>query len=530
MKITDSLVEKFIREVWGRTDGSRRAWLIIACLTLFRLLYIALAPVTSQEVYYWLYSKHPDFAYLDHPPMIAYSIYLGTQLFGDNGFAIKFMAVVWSLLTNIFLYLTVVRGLPEIPSKEAGQRGILAVLLYNLTLFAHAFAIIQQPDAALLFFWLLVIFFVQEFQLTGRARNLTYAGVALGLGMLCKYTAVALLPGVLIALLLTPRGRVSFLTPYPWLALALAGLVFSPVIFWNWDHDWSSFQMQFQDRGGEITSQKTIRFNYFLQLLGTQLAMLMPLVFVLLIRFYCRMAARWRDYPQAHFYFLSGIFLIAGFVLISFTTKVKVHWLLPGYLGVILGIVAVFGSSLAFGSRWFKRGAAFSLGLIGLCHGLFLLPGFQIFQVNSWSGWRELTAEVVRLQAELGGPDKVFLFADSHKTAAYLTFYSPDQQRTYAQNIYGQFAKQFSVWGEPETLFGKNALFISSRAELSAGEASQFPRYFDAVTRVAKFSYPLISIGDDPVRDVYCFLGVNYHLPPDHVRQKPIQMQGSDDS
>lgn len=520
---------KIIREQWSRTGDSGQAWSIIACLALFRLIYIALAPVTSQEVYYWLYSKHPDLAYLDHPPMIAYSIYLGTQLFGDNGFGIKFMAVIWSLLTNIFLYFTVVRGLSATSAKDAAHIGIVAVLLYNLTLFAHAFAIIQQPDAALLFFWLLVIFFVQEFELTGRARNLICAGLALGLGMLCKYTAVALLPGVLIALLLTPRGRGSLVTPYTWLALAFAGLVFSPVIYWNSHHDWVSFQMQFQDRGGEITSQKTIHIKYFFQLLGTQLAMLMPLVFVLLVRFHYHMAARWRDYPQAHFYFLSGIFLIAGFVLISFTAKVKVHWLLPGYLGVILGIVVVFRSSVWFGSRWIKRGAAFSLGLIGLCHGLFLVPGFQIFQVNSWSGWRELTTEVVQLQEQLGGPDKVFLFADSHKTAAYLTFYSPDQQRTYAQNIYGQFAKQFNVWGEPDTLQGKDALFVSSRSELSPGEASQLASYFDSVTRVAKFSYPLISVGDEPARDVFCFLGTNYHLPPGHGRQKPIPIQSSDE-
>ncbi len=359
-----------------------------------------------------------------------------------------------------------------------------------------------------------MIFWVQEFQLTGKAIYLIYAGIGLGLGMLSKYTAVALLPGILLALLLTDSGRRSLLSPYPWVAVGLAAIVFSPVVFWNAGHEWVSFQMQFHDRGDEIASQTKIQFKYFFQLLGTQLAMLMPLVFVLLIRFYYRMAARWRECPQAHFYCLSGVFLIVGFVLISFTTKVKVHWLLPGYLGVVLGIVVVFGSSLSFRSTWIKLGTGFSLALIGLCHSLFLVPGFQIFQVNSWSGWPELTAQVVALQRELGGPDRVFLFADSHKTAAYLTFYSADHKRTYAQNIFGEFAKQFSVWGRPESLQRKKGLFVSSRPELSDGENRQLEKYFDKVTKVAKFTYPLISVGDKPTRDVYCYLGTGYRLRP----------------
>lgn len=499
------------REFWR---PSRQVWSFIIGLTLCRLVYIAFAPVTSQEVYYWLYSRHPALAYVDHPPMIAVSIFIGTWLFGDNSFGIKFMGVVWSLLTNIFLYLTVVRGLSPSSRGNAEKLGILAVGLVNLTLFAHAFAVIQQPDAALLFFWLLVIFFVQEFQLTGSGAFLPTAGLALGLGMLCKYTAIALLPGILLALLLTSRGRRSLLTPYPWLALILAAFVFSPVIYWNWNHEWASFRMQFNDRGGEIVATQSIHFKYFFQLLGTQLAMLMPLVFILMIQFYYRITAQWREYPQAHLYFLSGVFLIAGFVLISFTSKVKVHWLLPAYLGVVPGIVIVLRSGLSFNLPWIRRGAWFSVVLIGLCHGLFLIPGFQIFQVNSWSGWRELTTQVEQLQAQLGGPDQVFLFADSHKTAAYLTFYTKDHQRTYAQNIFGQFAKQFNVWGEPESLQDKSALYVTSTAELPLGEAEALGKYFDRVTQVAKFTYPLISVGDESTRDVYCYLGTHYHVQP----------------
>ena len=40
-------------------------------------------PVFSQEACYWCYSQHPAPAYFDHPPMVAWMIWLGTQAFGD---------------------------------------------------------------------------------------------------------------------------------------------------------------------------------------------------------------------------------------------------------------------------------------------------------------------------------------------------------------------------------------------------------------------------------------------------------------
>lgn len=486
---------------------SFRVWLIIAGLTLFRLVYIAFAPITEQEAYYWLYSQHPDMAYVDHPPMVAYSIYLGTRLFGDTVFGIKFLAVIGALVTNILLYNTVQRALPGIPRLESIQIGILALVTYNLTLFAHAYAIIQQPDSALLLFWLVVIYFVQEFQLTGRRMNLVYAGIGLGLGLLCKYTAAALLPGVFIALLFSAQGRRVLLSPYPWVAVLLSVLLFSPVIYWNWQQGWVSFQMQFVERGDTISSN-SVQLKYFLQLVLTQLVMLMPLVFLFLPRFFYRMIRRWKEYRAAQFYFLSGVFIIVGFTLISFISHVKTNWLLPGYLGVILGIVLVYRSRITIRFPWI------SCGLIVLCHILFLFPGLQILKINSWSGWDELTHEIIELQDKLGGPNQVFIFSDSHKISSYISFYSPGHQRTYAKNIYGVFSKQFTVWGVPEALTGKSGLMISSEPELPPADKAQLERYFDRISPIGKFTYPLISFGGNATREVYCFLGTNYRLHP----------------
>lgn len=491
-----------------------RAWLLIAGLTVFRLVFIAFAPVTSQEAYYWLYSRSLDLSYADHPPMIGLSIFVGTFLFGDNAFGIKFMAVVWSFLTNVLLYITARRALVELSPEQRANTAFCALVIYNLTLFAHAFAVIQQPDSALLFFWLAVLYFVQEFQRTQRGTCFLYAGIALGASLLCKYTAVAILPGIFVAMLLTAQQRRALLSVYPYAAVVLAVLIFLPVLYWNANHEWISFTMQFSHRGQEAASGGGLHIRYFLQLLATQLAMLTPLVFVLFVKSCFTLSKRWRDFPGVHLYFLSGAFLIFGFVLISFTSKVKLHWLLPAYSGAILAIAYLYRGTGLWASVWVRRGAVFSLVLIVCCHLLLVIPGFQIFQVNSWSGWHQFTREVTDLQESLGGRDKVFLFADSHKTAAYLTFYSEGHQPAYAQNIIGGFAKQFSVWELPAGLQGKSGLYVSSRAQLMPDERTLMEAHFDQVSEVAKFEYPLISIGDPPVRAIYCFLGTRYHRKP----------------
>jgi len=38
----------------------------------------------SDEAYYWSYSQRLDWGYLDHPPMIAVLIKLGSSLFGGE--------------------------------------------------------------------------------------------------------------------------------------------------------------------------------------------------------------------------------------------------------------------------------------------------------------------------------------------------------------------------------------------------------------------------------------------------------------
>jgi hypothetical protein len=60
-----------------------------------------------------------------------------------------------------------------------------------------------------------------------------YLGITLGIGLEVKYTIVGLILGIGVAVLLTPSLRMELRTKYPWIAAALALLIWAPNLIWQ---------------------------------------------------------------------------------------------------------------------------------------------------------------------------------------------------------------------------------------------------------------------------------------------------------
>ena len=58
-----------------------------------RVFFLFNHDLQAEEAYYWNYSVHLDFGYIDHPPLVAVLIKLSTTLFGLNEFAVRFPAL-----------------------------------------------------------------------------------------------------------------------------------------------------------------------------------------------------------------------------------------------------------------------------------------------------------------------------------------------------------------------------------------------------------------------------------------------------
>src|SRR5215471_155717 len=80
----------------------RLGYLCIAVLLLARWIYIASGTIqlAEDEAYQWLWSKHLALSYFSKPPLIAYTQFFGTLLFGDTVFGIRFFSPVIAALLS----------------------------------------------------------------------------------------------------------------------------------------------------------------------------------------------------------------------------------------------------------------------------------------------------------------------------------------------------------------------------------------------------------------------------------------------
>ena len=57
-------------------------WIVILASTLLRLVLAAGLGADTNEAYYYAYTRHPDWSYFDHPPMVALIVELGVTFAG----------------------------------------------------------------------------------------------------------------------------------------------------------------------------------------------------------------------------------------------------------------------------------------------------------------------------------------------------------------------------------------------------------------------------------------------------------------
>ena len=210
--------------------------LAIIYLLLLRLVYLGQIELAPQEAYYWNYAQHLDIGYLDHPPLVAWLI-AATLAFGDGEFFVRLPAVLaWTVM--LVFAVAFVR---DLAGRGAALRS--ALLLATLPFF-FGIGVMITPDAPLAAAWAAALFFLQRALLGGRRAAWLGAGVAIGIGMLAKYSMVLLPAAAFVFMLVDAGSRRALLSPWAWGGVLIALLTFSPVIAWNLQHDWASFSFQ----------------------------------------------------------------------------------------------------------------------------------------------------------------------------------------------------------------------------------------------------------------------------------------------
>ena len=100
------------------------AYGLIAVAAALRVIFAGSVELLPEETYYWSYSQHLDLSYLDHPPMVAWLIKIGTTLFGQTEFGVRFGALCCGAVASAFVY--------RLARNLFGSECALAALLLSL--------------------------------------------------------------------------------------------------------------------------------------------------------------------------------------------------------------------------------------------------------------------------------------------------------------------------------------------------------------------------------------------------------------
>ena len=460
-------------------EQSRAVAFLIVGFSLLRFALAAIVPLLPQEAYYWTWSRVPDWSYFDHPPLASYSIMLTTAVFGQTAFGIKSAAVLWSIGWNV-LWARLI--LDMFGDRKLAFWSLLAL---NLTIVYEVLGFGPTPDGPLLFAWVGTIWAVWRLSATAEGRWWFVAGAFMGLSWLGKYSGALLGPIVLLYLLTSPQQRFWLARPHPYLAFLLAIVVFSPVLIWNVQHDWASLTFQSSRRLNEMSGFKP---RYFLMLVVQQFLIVTPYLFIVSIASLVREFRGWLTRgidDSVRLLLISAAVPLLLFTGISFRSIVKINWLAPAFWPlIVLGIRHLLARSDR--ERRMVWGLASSAAVLVIGAAISAVPNLPIpGDLNSWSGFREAAARVDRLEAGIRAEGKdSFVFSPYYKTSSLIWFHRSGQQRTYAQDIYGEKALEYDYFPADRDLRGATGILVITDQAQSKLDLERLKPYFDAVTPV----------------------------------------------
>jgi 4-amino-4-deoxy-L-arabinose transferase-like glycosyltransferase len=382
-------------------------------------LWLALAmDLDGDEAYYAFWAHWPSLAYLDHPPGVALSIWLGEAIFGPTVLGVRAFALATQLAVAAALWRTTRLLIPH--NRNAAP---VAVIWYSLSLVA-ATSFVATPDAPSTLFWTLAVWSAAEATTRDRPNWWLAVGLFAGLGLVGKYTNAWLGIGLVAYLLLTPDGRSQLRTWQLWAGGFLALVVFSPVLWWNATHAWRSFLFQ----GARITSVETKLGALLPEFLISQAALTGPILMV------CSMLGiiAWaigharQSGAKLALPILTSLPLLLYFVVHSLHARVEANW--PQPVLPMMTIVAAW-VVVSLKSRFWPPALVVAQSVLGLA-----LVGFVTIQAifhpldlgiadrtRMLRGWSDLTAEV-RALADANGA-KSILVDGSYRLSGEVFFY-----------------------------------------------------------------------------------------------------------
>ncbi len=432
-----------------------RALQVLAAGTVIRLVMAALVPLTNDEAYYWEWSHRLAAGYFDHPPAIAWLVALGP----DTALGVRLGAVLAGTLAGFAL----IRTARRLGGDDAAW---WAALIFSCLPLAAAGYVLATPDAPLFLALAWTLHAVVEAlsaPVGSRAslRWWTVAGIAIGVAMLSKYTAVLVPMAIALSFALHAPLRARFRESGPWVAVVVASLVLSPNLWWNATHEWASFAFQLgHGLGAPKSAGVAAVLQRELNLVGGQAGLASPILFVLLVGAVWR-ALRARDDGIARLLGTVSVFVLLFFAWSATRKNVEANWPAAAWLPAM--ILLAVETARGYRAAWLRSGLWFGGVLVVVVYvdaTTLLAPRLglrprrdPVSQAYGWDGVaRDVEAAVRTARANGQGnnpPPQVWVAADRYQDAAQLSWSlaqrGADTLGVFSLNL-GSRPNQYDLW------------------------------------------------------------------------------------
>jgi len=513
---------------------SQSDWLILGivltvCVLILRLVFLGAMEVIPQESYYWNYAQHLSPGYLDHPPLIAATIWTGELLFGHSYFGTRIGPFIYGILFLLIFYRY---ARLQVDKNSAVFACALAVLL---PYFFLGTGFLATPDASLTLAWVMALYFFYRALVNNEHQAWYGVGLAMGIGMLSKYSIALLAPAALVFILFDAQARKVLLRKEPYLAVIISILVFSPVIYWNAVNEWASFAFQGGDRFDEEPK------NYLWMMLTNILAIVTPLPLLALpYLFGSKIVAKGASLEspfnsRVRFFIISFLLLpMAVFAWNALKNEPRYNWTGPLWITLLpmLAWLTVHATRL----RWkavtviLNKFTPPFLVLLICVFALLLqyltigLPGLK-FPGGSARllGWSEVTHNMLAIQQQLPadtdrviiiGRDKYFITSKLayHGTAAFLG--ENQSLEVTGHHLLEGNSLMFAFWNSADEYEGATVIMLGRSA--SDLRDDELKPYFDELSPKIE-PFPLykndFGLPKKTIREYYYRIGYGYKPP-----------------
>ena len=434
------------------TNPVRLAIFLLLALTGYRLWFATRLGLVPDEAYYWLWSKHLAACYRDKGPAIAWTIALGTKIFGDTAFGIRFLGVLLSAGTGGLLFVLARRLYDD-------RVALWCLVMAAVMPMMAAGSIVMTIDTLSVFSWVLAMVLFWSAVHSGKTRYWFWLGVAIGAGFLAKFTNGVQL-GCIALFLLWSREHRPLLFSRNMIVLGFAfGLSITPILWWNFQTGWVNL-MALHSRSG-VTNSFQIHPGEAAKFLLQQCGVLSPLFAAGMI--VAALVLTWKRSADLRTRFLLSQFLpVYGlFIFFSLNSAGKPNWIAPALIPGIILTVVFWRETVARQPAWrWGIGAALLIALamtVALHDTDYLHLPYKKDPLRRTKGWDDFTTHVQQSQQK---DQADLLIANHYDQASMMSFYLPGHPVVYLPpEPYG--ATQFTLWPGYSVRPDTRALYVT---------------------------------------------------------------------